>query len=411
MLAAVLKVAAGTFHSVLVREDGSVWGTGLNSLGQIGLGEATYESKIFVPVIESGVIATAIGTDHTMVLKQDGIVWVTGENSNGQLGDGTIAGRSTFSPIRTFPGGVHAVAAGSYHSIVLTKEGRVWTTGWNKRGQLGDGSYNDRTSFFKLVPFGVMAIAAGDVHTILLKSDGSLFAAGRNYNGQLGDGSRNDRKSFVKVISSGVAEVSTGGYHTLVLKQDDSVWATGWNAYGQLGDGTTTDSTKYREVVSGHQECKPKAIAAGRRHSLMLKEDGSIWATGYNRYGQLGNRCTSNSIMFVMVMSHGAKGVAAGAFHSMAISNDNSVWYAGSNKYGQSGDREIVSMDVFTEIRQFTKGSGHYSVPHVHLHDPVSASPCEIVFRIMCLTSYLPTCLFVHICLLLYYLLSCKGTG
>ena len=31
--------------------------------------------------------------------------------------------------------------------------------------------------------------------------------------------------------------IATGNAHSMVLKTDGTVWATGWNDYGQLGDG------------------------------------------------------------------------------------------------------------------------------------------------------------------------------
>ena len=34
-------------------------------------------------------------------------------------------------------------------------------------------------------------------------------------------------------------------YHSLVLKRDGTVWGTGWNDEGQLGDGTKTARTTF----------------------------------------------------------------------------------------------------------------------------------------------------------------------
>ena len=87
----------------------------------------------------------AAGANHSLVVKEDGSVWATGRNNNGRLGDGSLTDRNTFK--RVIDGGAVAVAGGGYHSIVLMADGKVMTTGRNEEGQLGDGSNTDRTSF------------------------------------------------------------------------------------------------------------------------------------------------------------------------------------------------------------------------------------------------------------------------
>ena len=53
------------------------------------------------------------------------------------------------------------------------------------------------------------------------------------------------------VVHAGAQAIAAGGYHSMVLKADGTVWATGDNRYGQLGDGTTNDKTSFVKVLSG----------------------------------------------------------------------------------------------------------------------------------------------------------------
>ena len=62
--------------------------------------------------------------------------------------------------MQVMSGGVKAVAAGRYHSLVVTQDGGTWATGWNKYGQLGDGSLNDKINFVKVVSGGALASAS-----------------------------------------------------------------------------------------------------------------------------------------------------------------------------------------------------------------------------------------------------------
>ena len=141
----------------------------------------------------------------------------------------------------------------------------------------------------------------------------------------------------------------------MVVKKDGSVWTTGRNACGQLGDGSTTDRINYVEVVSSGA----KTVAAGSRHSMMLKQDGSVWATGSNLYSQLGDSSVGKIARFIEVLSDRAKSIAAGSFHSMVVAQDGTIRAAGSNEYGQFGDGTTMSGKQFRQITPIGKGTGH----------------------------------------------------
>ncbi len=141
--------------------------------------------------------------------------------------------------------------------------------------------------------------------------------------------------------------VSAGAYHTLVLKDDGTVWAWGMSYFGQLGDGTQSDSQTPVQVkgLDGNQNLTDIiAIAAGEVHSIALKSDGTVWAWGGNT-GKLGNNTNFNSPTPVQVLGLGGEGIlteiiaiAANRDHSVAIKSDGTVWAWGDNRYGQLGD-------------------------------------------------------------------------
>ena len=87
---------------------------------------------------------------------------------------------------------------------------------------------------------------AGEYHSVFLRGDGTVWTVGKNDTGQLGDGSTLDKSDPVQVVDGsgnpfrGVAEISAGRSYTLFLLDDTTVFGTGQNNYGQLGDGTTT---------------------------------------------------------------------------------------------------------------------------------------------------------------------------
>ena len=247
-------VATGGWHSLVLTSSGTLWSAVWNRFGQLGLGDNETRHRItFSPVLEE-VQAMAAGHLHSLVLKKDRSVWAAGRNSNGQLGDGSRVDRKRFVRVRGSDGAAVravAVAAGGYHSMLLTKDSRVLTTGWNMYGQLGARSpTNSDRSTFQPVFYGVKAIAAGTRHSMVLTQDGGVWATGYNLHGELGDGSTITKNGFVEVISGNAEAVAAGGYHSMVLKGDGSVWCTGSNEYGQIGDGSTTTRESFVRVVT-----------------------------------------------------------------------------------------------------------------------------------------------------------------
>jgi hypothetical protein len=92
---------------------------------------------------------------------------------------------------------------------------------------------------------------------------------------------------------SGITKIATGAVSTagsvfaLALKNDATVWAWGYNDFGQMGDGTTSSYRATPAVVPGLANVT--SIAAGTAHALARKGDGTVWAWGSNGNGQLGD--------------------------------------------------------------------------------------------------------------------------
>ena len=113
-------IAAGDEHSVVLKQDGSVWVTGRNNAGQLGDGQDKSYRTTFVQVIASGMQAVAAGGSHSMVLKIDGGLWATGSNSYGQLGVGTATDQSVFVRVMALRGGGTWCSAGNVYNIQYT---------------------------------------------------------------------------------------------------------------------------------------------------------------------------------------------------------------------------------------------------------------------------------------------------
>jgi alpha-tubulin suppressor-like RCC1 family protein len=256
------QIAAGTSHSLALTDDGRLYAWGQNAKGQLGNDyRRDRNTPVEVPLPLSAVNTTwaqvAAGSGHTLALTADGRLYAWGSNEFGQLGDGTEV--STLLPVavgltRELAGLRWShVAAGRYHTVAVTTDGRLYGWGSNRFGQLASTSaiqHNLPTRVelpFRLKRTVWKQVAAGDVHTLALSTDGRLAAWGNNCAGQLGDGSTAFKISPVMVTmpqsaaSAKWAGIASGGFHTLAFTTDGQLCAWGANNFGQLGDGTTTE--------------------------------------------------------------------------------------------------------------------------------------------------------------------------
>ncbi|MFA6135276.1 MAG: putative Ig domain-containing protein [Phycisphaerae bacterium] len=126
--------------------------------------------------------------------------------------------------------------------------------------------------------------------------------------------------------------VAGGSSHSLMVHNDGTLWATGLNSSGQLGDGTTVTKSVPVPIATG-----VASVAAGDNFSLFLKNDSTLWATGLNGFGQLGDGTTVTRSLPVPIAT-GVTSVAAGSSHSLFLKADGSLWAMGNNSQGQLGD-------------------------------------------------------------------------
>ena len=193
-------------------------------------------------------------------------------------------------------------------------------------------------------------MVAGDRHTLIITKDDKVFACGWNFYGQLGLGDTTNRNTFTAVPALPDDKVAkqmvAGKYHTMIITKDDKVFACGWNGAGRLGLDDTTDRNTFTAVPALPDGKLAKQVIAGYRHTMILAEDGTVFACGYNEYGQLGLGDNDDRNTFTIVSSlpggKVAKQVIAGSEHTIIIAKDNTVFGCGSNKYGQLGQEKIL---------------------------------------------------------------------
>jgi alpha-tubulin suppressor-like RCC1 family protein len=292
----------------------------------------------------------AAGGFHSILLAENATVWGWGYNAQGELGDGTYGDRTIAVPMVGVTN-VVGVAAGGLHSLALKPDGSVWGCGYNSFGQLADQWSSAAQCLAGPTP-GIedaISVSAGAYHSAALKADGTVWVWGRNYEGQLGNGTTEMGWMPSQVTGlSGMVDVSAGWWHTVACRRDGTVWAWGANGCGQLGDGTTADRLLPVRVdgLNG-----VTSLSAGANHTLALRSDGTVWAWGANWNGQLGDGTQqSQSVPVQVVGLDGVVAIAAGGYHSLALKSDGTVWGWGGNWVGQLGVGDADNRSVPVQL-------------------------------------------------------------
>ena len=350
LLAIVTVVMVGAAERVVLAQTSNFFVAPLESTSTVpsGAGGATAGAMKAGDPVPGGATAVAAGTYHSCLLTDTGGVKCWGDNDYGELGDGTYTDRSSPVDVTGLASGVTALAPGREFTCALTSGGAVMCWGHNRYGNLGDGTigtYSSRSTpgIVAGLASGSEAVVAGDRHTCAVTSGGGVKCWGSNSYGQLGDGTTTERTTPVDVsgLASGAVALAVGrtGFHTCALTGSGGVKCWGSNSNGQLGDGTTTDRLTPVDVsglASG-----VVALAAGNSHTCALTSGGGVKCWGSNGYGQLGDGTATQRLTPVDVtgLTSGAVGIADSASnHTCALTSGGGVKCWGLNSSGQLGD-------------------------------------------------------------------------
>jgi alpha-tubulin suppressor-like RCC1 family protein len=233
----VTKAAAGKWFSMFLKKDGTLWAMGADMAQIVGVGESNpgggasqyVEGRdIDRPIILARQVTDVAACGNlAYFLKQDGSLWATGLPSSDKRPQRVADG-----PIR--------MAVGDTGVVLFVKEdGSLWSIGAGWARTLGTGDKEPRTKPFRIEPKDVIDVSIYGNNAVYLKDDGTAWGMGENRRADLGLGHdrevlKPERLSIDGRPTDSVTDVWTVGAHTLILTEDGQLWGMGDNYYRQL---------------------------------------------------------------------------------------------------------------------------------------------------------------------------------
>ena len=303
----VCSVAAGQFSSFALGDDGAVYSFGP---GLCCLGHGDWEEQCTPRRIQSldgvRICSVAAGTWHSVALTQEGALFTWGGRGQGlpPLGLGYNQNHPQMTPKRVNAAGLDLerctfISAGCDFTLVVCESGTVFSFGIGSAGQLGLGNL-----YMEILPREVVrlhprmtgqaaiAVAAGYVHSLALDEDGRVSSWGGNGDGCLGIGIMCEFQQSPVLVempldAQQICRIAAGEYHSCAVDESGMLFTWGSGSLGRLGHGDAVKRFTPCPVraLTGH---KVVFVTAGHWHTLVVADDGSVFGFGLADEGRIG---------------------------------------------------------------------------------------------------------------------------
>ncbi len=294
-----LSVSSNEQHSLAIRDDGGLYAWGNNSDARLGLG--TTGGSINIPTqvgTDTDWVMVAAGYYHSLALKSDGTLWGWGGNTGGATGLDTTYG-STTAPTQIGTDEDWAtIAAGYTLSAAVKADGTLWTWGDNTFYSTGLGTDSGATD----IPTRVGSatnwehVSLGVFHGLAIKTDHTIWSWGHNedYRTGLGTNSSSTMTPTQIGTASDWTSIEAGISFGYAIKANGTLWSWGDNYFGRNGQGQESGTTNVPTQIGTDSDW---LMVSGRIASgLGIKTDHTLWSWGYNDGGRTGLGITDASI-------------------------------------------------------------------------------------------------------------------
>jgi alpha-tubulin suppressor-like RCC1 family protein len=272
-----------------------------------------------------------------IVAKQDGSVWATGANGNGMLGTGNTIALTVWTKLSIT--NVKQIVYTNGASIAIKNDGTMWSAG---HATLTGINAAPGTATYAWTKIGTDTnwayVAIGDNHAMAIKTDGTMY----------GWGSQTSYKAvglpsaiiYYVPTKIGTAtdwkQVTCGNGFSCAIKNDGTMYVTGFNDRGQLGTGNVTAVATFTKVGT---DTWNKVSASQQSVLIGIKTTGTLWGAGYYYPAIIGVTDTNDHNTFIQStdVSTTWLDIDAGYNQALGLKTDNTLWAWGQGSQGQLG--------------------------------------------------------------------------
>ena len=351
--------AAGTWPVPIT----GLFGWGRNNFGNLGLGNTTNYSSPKQITSTNGWLSVASGSNSVAAIKPDGTLWGWGYNAYGQLGLGNTTSYSSPKQVGSLTNWLTLTT--TYNNVIAVKtNGTLWSWGQGTYGVNGLGNVTSYSSPKQVGALTNWSAVYGDNYVVMaVKTDGTLWGWGSNYWGNLGLGNTVVYYSSPKQVGSltNWATLSGAGNAPVAVKTDGTLWAWGYNGYGNLGLGNVVNYSSPKQVGA---LTNWQSVNSGLLSGVgAIKTNGTLWSWGQNQYGQLGqgDRLNRSSPTQVGSLNTWSK-VGTGLISMYGIQSNGTLWAWGGSPEGQLGLGNITYYSSPKQVGSLTNWTSMASI-------------------------------------------------
>lgn len=334
-------------HTCALDEGGRAYCWGVNTKGQLGVGDN--ENRTVPTAVAGGHTFTAIaaGADHTCAITAAGEAWCWGANGYGRLGNGEIEDANT--PVRVDTDlRFESITAGVDHSCAITTEKKAYCWGRGNWAKLGNGKagarYHEPRPVAVSTSLEFASINAGNMHTCAIATDGRGYCWGNDANGRAGAGLGSRLDEPIEILGNHrYTSINAGTSYTCGLTTEGEIYCFGVNrslmqGHGlEDGDAPLAQTEPMHAVAGGH---KWSYMSASHAHTCGITTTGETWCWGNAGQGRLGNGERRGLVPTPVKVrtDQTFREVAVGWTHTCGITTGNEVYCWGSGVNGRLGN-------------------------------------------------------------------------
>lgn len=372
--APIKKMFIASSSTFILTENNTLFGTGNNGSGELGLGDTTERYAFTQIMTDVKDIISSYGSSGVSimgVIKTDNTFWIAGENLDGVAG----LGLENYTLIKSWTqlaDNVEKAWVVIRILYVLKKDGTLWVSGYNEGGQLGVGD-GENIYTLTLTASNVKDLYISLDTFFIIKNDGTLWATGWNQAFQTGI--KDNTKSFIykweqvpidfnaldiacitcsevgtfitlknnMAYYAGEISIGCSGLHPGTVK--DKISTNGFTIYESPSSFGNVDMNINNEIIHIIKG------SSSNTHEGVLS-DNAVYTRGNNAYGQLGIGDNTYRTDYEKIEFDNPKEISCGNNHTVILNKDGEIFATGRNNKGQLGISNFEDKNVFTKNEQ-----------------------------------------------------------